>query len=305
MHAADSPATLRRWPAILALILAAALWSLNGPLIKLLDRESVNPVTIACYRSIIGGLVFLPFAAGRWRTLRNVRSGWPIGSVIAFTTMTAAFVIANTMTEAANVIILQYTSPIWVFLLAPWLLREHPGRREGLVLLVAMLGIAVIFAGNARTSLPGLLVALLSGIGYGTLTVMLRGLRPAPPAVVTAMNAFGSGVILLVGVAIWGEFLLSAKQWGLMLLLALVQFTLPYLLFSWALQRIEAHRAALIVLLETVLNPIWTWLIVGEQPPVATLIGGPLILASVAGWLWLAYRRSATTSTGPPLEPTL
>ncbi len=281
----------RQWLAILALVACAGLWSLNGPLIKLLDREGVPGITIACYRSLLGGIVFLPFAVRRLGALRKVSPGWPVASVLTFTLMTAAFVIANTMTEAANVIVLQYTSPIWVFLLAPLLLKEHPGRSEGLVLLIVMMGVAVIFSGNLETSLAGLMVALLSGLGYGTLTVTLRALRSVNPTVVAVTNAFGSGLLLVLPVAVWGTFLLTGPQWGLMLVLALVQFTLPYVLFSWALQHVQAHRAALIVLLEVILNPTWTFLLVGEQPPTATLLGGPLILAGVVGWLLLAWRR--------------
>jgi drug/metabolite transporter (DMT)-like permease len=301
MSAPPSAPAHRRWLAIVALIVCAALWSLNGPLIKLLDREHVSGVTIACYRSLLGGIVFALFARRRLHTLRRVAPAWPVVTVVTFTVMTASFVIANTMTAAANAIILQYTSPIWVFLLSPLLVHERPGRVEGLVLLVAMAGVAVIFAGREDSNPAGLLVALTSGLGYGALTVLLRRLRPVSPFVVAAANALGSGLILLPAVALWGHFGLTTHQWTLMLVLALVQFTGPYVLFSWALQHVEAYRAALIVLLEAVLNPLWTYLIVGEAVPAATLVGGPIILAGVAGWLLLAWRREralrATTGT--------
>jgi DME family drug/metabolite transporter len=289
-----------RWLGTPTLIVCAALWSLNGPLIKLLSQTGVPGVTTACYRSLIGGLVFLPLALGRRGTLRTVGPIWPIATIVTFTVMTASFVIANTMTAAASVIILQYTSPIWVFLLSPLILRERPARADGLALLVSMAGVGVIFSGSAGTSALGLLVALTSGAGYGTLTVLLRRLRSVSPTVVAGLNAFGSGLLLVVPVAAWGRFELTAHQWGLMLLLALVQFTFPYLLFSWALQRVEAHRAALILLLETVLNPIWTYLVVGEVPPVATLIGGPLVLAGVLVSLALAWRRSRSVAALAP-----
>lgn len=289
----DVPYSRRdRWLAVGALLLCAALWSLNGPLIKLLGRGDVPGVTIACYRSLLGGLIFLPFALPRLGTLRRVRVGWPIATVVTFTMMTATFVIATTMTAAANVIILQYTSPIWVFLLSPLLLKERPGRAEGLVLLLAMAGVGIIFAGRAEANLAALVLALVSGLGYGSLTVLLRALRPVSPTVVAAANALGSGVLLAGPVAVWGTFVLTPDQWALMLLMALVQFTLPYFLFSWALQRLEAHRVALIVLLEAILNPTWTFLLVGEVPPPATLVGGPLILLSVAGWLVLTGKSS-------------
>jgi drug/metabolite transporter (DMT)-like permease len=299
MNVVPAGAGSRRWLAVLMLLACAALWSLNGPLIKLLDRVETPAVTIACYRSLIGGLVFLPFALRRLHTLQRVARAWPVASVLTFTIMTASFVIATTKTAAANAIILQYTSPIWVFLLSPLLLNERPGRAEGLVLLVAMAGVGVIFAGNPQTDLPGLLVALVSGWGYGTLTVLLRGLRPVHPTVVAAINALGSGLLLLPAVTVWGTFALTGPQWGLILLLALVQFTTPYVLFSWALQHIEAHRAALILLLEPILNPIWTYLLVGEAPPAATLFGGPLILLGVTGWLVLSWQRERVVPAAP------
>lgn len=300
MPASEKNAPLHPWLGVLALVACATLWSLNGPLIKLLMQEHVPAVTIACYRSLLGGLVFVPFAWSRREALRRVHVGWPIASVLTFTLMTVTFVIATTKTYAASAIILQYTSPIWVFLLAPPLLHEHPRRTEGLVLLIAMAGVAVIFFGNPGTSAVGLIVALVSGFGYGSLTVVLRGLRLVSPAVVASLNALGSGLLLLVPVALWGEFGLTGHAAVLMVLMALVQFTLPYMLFSWALQHVEAHRAALLLLLETVLNPLWTYLLVGEAPPRATLLGGPLILLGVIGWLLLAWRRERS---GPDLAP--
>jgi drug/metabolite transporter (DMT)-like permease len=74
-------------------------------------------------------------------------------------------------------------------------------------------------------------------------------------------------------------------------------------MFSWALQYVEAHRAALILLLETVLNPIWTYFFVGEIPPAATLLGGPLILAGVLLSLAIAWGRSRAADTAPARPP--
>jgi DME family drug/metabolite transporter len=290
----------RQWPGVIALIVCCALWSLNGPLIKLLNAQHVPGVTVACYRSLIGGLVFLPLVWGRRGELRTVPAAWPIGSVLMFTVMTAAFVISTMMTTAANAIILQNTSAIWVFLLAPLLLKERPGRTEGLVLLLAMAGVAVIFFGGRETGLAGLVIALVSGFGYGALIVTLRGLRSVNALVVAAMNALGSGLLLAVPTLIWGTVLLTARGWVLLLTLSLVQFTLPYVLFSWGLQRVEAHRAALIVLLEAVLNPVWTFLLVGERVGTPTLIGGPLILLGVAGWLILSWRRASRPAVAAP-----
>ncbi len=279
------------WLGVGALLLCATMWSLNGPLIKLLDQEKVPAITIACYRSLFGGLLFIPFVLRRGWTIRNVRPAWPVFSVLAFTLMTAFFVKATTETAAANAIILQYTSPVWVFLLAPLLLRERLRWRDGVVLLLAMTGVAIIFCGHKIEEVPPLFYGLLSGVGYGSLTVALRGLRRVDPGTVVAINFLGSGLLLVPAVAAWGTFGLTGYQWFLVMMLSVVQMALPYLLFSWALRYVEAHRAALIVLLETVLNPVLTYLMIGEHVPPATLMGGPLILVSVVGWLVLTWRR--------------
>jgi drug/metabolite transporter (DMT)-like permease len=283
------------WFGVLTLVLCAALWSLNGPLIKLLSQpeESLPAITIACYRSLFGGVVFLPLALRRFGTLRSVGPRWWFGSVVVFTLMTVCFVIATTRTAAANAIILQYTAPLWVFLLAPLILHERLQRSDGVVLLLAMTGIAIIFFGHTAGDLPALALGLASGLGFGLVIVTLRRFRQADPIAVVALNFIGSGLLLAPAVAVWGVFrIASTQQFILVAALGIVQMAVPYLLFSWALRYVEAHRAALIVLLETVFNPLWTYLVVGEPVPTPTLVGGPLILAGVVASMLFTWRRA-------------
>ena len=288
------PVTPRQvWIGSLVLVVCALLWSLNGPLIKLLLASKMPVITIACYRSLLGGLVFLPLSWRRLRRLGRVNRCWPIGSLIVFTLMTVSFVIATSQTAAANAIILQYTAPLWVFMLSPLLLRERFRARDCLLLAPAMAGIAIIFFGHATSDLPALLLGVVSGIGFGGVIITLRGLRNVDPLAVVTWNFLGSGLILAPAVLIWGTFrIVDAEQLLLVLGMGMLQMALPYLLFSWALRYVEAHQASLIVLLETVFNPILTYLAVNETVPTPTLLGGPLIVATVAGWMILSWRRT-------------
>jgi drug/metabolite transporter (DMT)-like permease len=61
-----------------------------------------------------------------------------------------------------------------------------------------------------------------------------------------------------------------------------VQLGLPYFLFSRGLRSIPLQEAALIALVEPVLNPVWVALIIGEIPSFATVLGGAMILAALA-----------------------
>lgn len=291
---------------VMALVLCAGFWSLNGPLIKVLRQPEGDGVaglpgiTIAAYRSLIGGALFLPLAWRRRGSLRGVRPISPIACVLMFTAMTACFVIATTLTAAANAIVLQYLSPIVVFLLSPVLLGVTPRWSEGGVLLLALAGAGVIFFGNPSAELGPLIVAAGSGLGYGALIVLLRLLKGVDPFVVVSMNFLGSGILMAAAIPFvpGGTFDATPKQFAILFLMSVVQFAAPYVLFSWAIRHVEAHQASLIVLLETVLNPIWTYLVVGEIPPGATLIGGPLILASVISWMLLAWRHERDARAG-------
>ncbi|GIX05898.1 MAG: permease [Candidatus Poribacteria bacterium] len=294
MELGAAPRVERRyeWLGIGALLLTAAFWSLNGPLIKLLNAQGqgLGGLEIAFYRSAFGAVLFSPFLWKHRRSLRGAMRLWQLGSVGAFTLMTVSFVVATVQTAAANAIILQYTAPLWVVGLSPWLLQEHVRRTELLVLGLAMVGVGVIFLGNPVTDRLGLTIALISGFGYGMLQITLRGLRSVPPTFVVGANCVGSALLLAPAVGLWGSFRMNGYQLSLMLLMGVVQFAVPYALYSWAVQYVQAARASLIVLLETLLNPLWTYLAVGERVPPATLRGGTLILLAVGSWMVLHWR---------------
>ncbi|HZD41599.1 MAG TPA: EamA family transporter, partial [Terriglobales bacterium] len=113
----------RRHRGRLLLLLTAALWSLAGVFIKFL---SLHPLTIVFYRSLFASAFFL-FFCGKSRRL-------PLPplflTIISYAGAISAFVAANKLTTAANAIVLQYTAPIFVFLLVRFLFRERIARTD-------------------------------------------------------------------------------------------------------------------------------------------------------------------------------
>ncbi len=285
-------AARRSYYAGVALLLAAALmWSLNGALIKLVYEDGRGPhgVIIAFYRSLFAGLCVLPFALGKLHTLRpsvNSRLRIPLRPaalccVVFFALMTVCFVVANTKTEAANAIILQYTSTFWIFGLSPLVLNERARRKDVSLLALAILGILVIFLGNAVTDLFGLLNALGAGLFFGLLNLMIRRMRDSDPAAVTVLNNLGSALLILPLAVVMGGLFVSGKALILLIIMGVVQFGIPYYLYSLGLARVRAYQASLITMLEPVLVPVWTYLAVGEIVPFETLIGGGIILIAL------------------------
>ena len=312
----DAELTRRTYLVGVALVLAAALmWSLNGALIKLVYEDGQGPsgITIAFYRSLFAGLCLLPLARGKLHTLQEPtgrRRPWrlkpaAVWCVIFFALMTVCFVVANVNTEAANAIILQYTSTFWVFGLSPWILKERPCLRDLWILGLAIVGIAIIFFGNAATDLFGLVNALGSGLFYGLLTMMIRRLRDSDSAAVTVFNNLGSAVLilpfLLVMGALSGGLLdglrVSPRAGLLLVIMGVVQFGIPYYLFSLGLVRLVAYQAALITMAEPIFVPVWTYLAVGETVSTWTVVGGGVVFAALIIFLLAASRSRKVIAT--------
>jgi drug/metabolite transporter (DMT)-like permease len=263
---------LRR--ARLCLLFAAVLWSLAGIFIKFL---SLPPLTIVFYRSLFASL-FLAFLVRRSIAVPRVAL---LVSAIAYTAAISAFVSANKITTAANAIALQYTAPMFVFMIVHFLFGEKITGASWISLVSGMLGIAVICAGSAgQPDAAGVMIALLSGLLFSIYMVSLRFLKQFNPGTLTFLNNLVCCLILLPLVG--SELSLSLKEGWIVAVMGVVQLGIPYWLFSKGLEQISVQEASLIVLIEPVLNPIWVALIVGELPSGATLVGGLCIVGSLA-----------------------
>ncbi len=290
---------------VLLVLGAAVLWSLNGALIKLVNDGGQGPsgISIAFYRSLFAGLFLLPIARGKWRTLSantndsaNANASThtkrslsvkthlrpaALWCVVFYTLMTVCFVVANTNTQAANAIILQYTSTFWIFGLSPLVLKEKPHGRDVGILALAVVGITIIFVGEATSDMFGLVNALGAGVFYALLTLMIRRLKNCDAAALTVLNNLGSALLIFPFVLIAGGLAVSGKSIGYLVFMGVVQFGLPYYLFSLGLARIKAYQASLITMAEPILVPVWAYLVVAEVPSVTTMYGGGIVFAAL------------------------
>jgi drug/metabolite transporter (DMT)-like permease len=265
---------LRLRRARLSLLFAAVLWSLAGIFIKFL---SLPPLTIVFYRSLFASLFFAFFVR---RSIAVPRVALLV-SALAYTAAISAFVSANKITTAANAIALQYTAPMFVFMIVHFLFGEKITGASWIALVLGMLGIAVICVGSAgQPDAAGVMIALLSGLLFSIYMVSLRFLKEFNPGTLTFLNNLVCCLILLPLVG--SELSLSLKEGWIVAVMGVVQLGIPYWLFSKGLEQISVQEASLIVLIEPVLNPLWVALIVGELPSGATLVGGLCIVGSLA-----------------------
>ena len=230
--------------AALALLGAAVLFSTGGAGIKSLDFSGWQ---IASLRSGIAALtlvILVPAARRGW--------GWRAGLVgVAYAATGICFVLANRLTSSASAIFIQSASPLYVLLLAPLLLREPVTRRDVFFMVPVALGLALFFVSGE-------------------------------PPVATAPDPLAGNLIACV-VALPMALPLgshSGADWAILAYLGVVQIGLAYLLISRAVVRLTALEASVLLLLEPVLNPVWSWLVHGEVPGPLALAGGALVLGA-------------------------
>ncbi|BDG06290.1 DMT family transporter [Anaeromyxobacter oryzae] len=257
----------------LLLLAAAALWSTAGAAIKLCGLSGWQ---IAGARSLVAG-VFLLFLVPETRRLPSPRV-LLVSVAYAFTVV--LFVVATKLTTAANAIFIQDTAPLWVLVLSPWLLREHPTRGELLAIPVYGLGLGLFFLDELSAGqVAGNLVALASGVAFALSIVGLRRLRHEGPSALV----WGNLVAAAIALPLWPAGPAPrALDLALVAYLGVFQLGLAYYCFSRGLERTPAVEASLLVLLEPVLNPIWTFLLAGERPGPWAIAGGAVVLAATA-----------------------
>jgi drug/metabolite transporter (DMT)-like permease len=258
------------------------LWSINGLIVKSQPLQAIRledrGLVLACYRSLFAVIGLLPLVT--WPKVRFRPQH--LVSALAFTGMNTTYVIGLTRTSAAAASFLQYTSTVWVFLFGWVVLKERIQRGNVVALLSAVAGIAlIVLSEQDQQRADGNLFALASGLGYAAVILSLRWLRHEDSAWLTLLNHLVAGLVLLPVVVPRG-IALSPLQWNLIALLGVVQMGLPYVLAARGVPLLSVQEAALLVLLEPLLNPLWVWLCWGEHVGWPTLLGGGLILGGLA-----------------------
>ncbi len=267
----------------LLVLLAAILWSTSGLFVKspplaLLPEAERGPL-LACYRALFAAAFLLPFV--RRRSIRWRPALVPM--VLSFTAMNVLFVTALTRTTAAAAIFLQYTSVVWASLFGLLFLRERIDRGNLLALVPAVCGIVWIVAGDwSSENFAGNLIALGSGACYAGVVVCLRRLRDEDSTWLVALNHAAAGLILLPWVLSINVRLDSTTQWTLVAAFGVLQMGVPYVLFARGVRWVKTQEAALIPLIEPILNPLWVALIWHETVSETTWIGGALIVGGLA-----------------------
>lgn len=262
--------TDERRKGLVAVVLAAILWSTGGVLIKLL---SLPPYTILGLRALFSAALF----AMLFRE-SVLKFSWNILLVAAFNAaLVTTYVVSMKLTTAANAIFLQYTAPVYLILLEPLLFRFKLQRINILTVVVCLCGMALFFMGDLEIGdMRGNLLALASGVFLAGMMLAQRFNQPAHhEAAIFQGNLL---VALIFMPAVLQGPAPAPVEWGMLAFLGLIQLGLGYALFTYGLKRVPAFESSLLAMLEPILNPIWVLVGYGERPSFTALLGGAVIV---------------------------
>lgn len=257
---------------ILLLVIAAMLWSTSGIGIKWIEW---NPMAIAGVRSGIAFLVLLAcFRKTDWTFNKPILYGG-----ISYAAMVITFVAATKLTTAANAILLQYTSPIYVAILGAIFLSEKPTRQDWLTIVLVGAGMVLFFQEQMSPgNLTGNLLAIVCAMFTAVVTVSMRSQKDNAPF---GAALLGNLITFLCGVPFMFDGCPRIESWIALLLLGCFQLGLSFVLYSTAIKSVTALEAAIITMIEPLLNPLWVFLLLGEKPGFWAILGGTVILIGI------------------------
>jgi drug/metabolite transporter (DMT)-like permease len=259
---------------------AAVCWS-SGALIARL--VATTPWTTSLWRSLFAS-VFLAVVLSVARR-RSILAQWrdggrPVAAVaVCMAIASTCFIFSIANTSVANTLLLMSTSPYVVGLLGWLVLGERVAPRTWLTMGVALAGAVVMVSSSyGRGGLLGDVLAIIMATSFAVATVLVRRhprISMAPAA------ALATAFTFLMALPLATPLATTPRDLALLAFFGIGQFGAGFLLFMAGARLIPAAQTSLIGMLETVLGPVWVWLVLHERPDAASLTGGALILAAL------------------------
>lgn len=264
--------------------------SFSSVLVRIAGNEDAPAFAIAFYRCAFASAILVPLAWVRHRdelrslTTRQWRLALLSGLVLGG--HFATWIPSISLTTVAASAVLVQTQPIWVALFGRFV-GERPTRLGIAGIGVAIAGTLVIsgggFQAGSRAAAGDLLA--IAGALFGAIYVLLgRNLRPSISLVTYTGVVYTTSALALAGVMLatrtpFTGF--SPEVWGLFLLITLGPQFGGHTVFNYLLGHLRASIVSVALLAEPVGAAILALVILGEVPPVSTLVGGAIVLAGV------------------------
>ncbi len=207
-----------------------------------------------------------------------------------FSITNITFVVSIQNTNVANTLVMIATAPMLSAILGAIFLKEPPDKKTWFSIIITFLAIIYIFSdsfklGNFYGDILGFVTAI--GLAVGAVTIRSAKSKNLVPAAVV-----GKLFVAIFAIFFIESFILESKDLIIVPLMCILCVAIPFVLVTIAPRFIPAAEVNLFFLLETIIGPIWVWLIIKEQPSLETLQGGLVIIITIATHSFLKLRNS-------------
>ena len=217
--------------------------------------------------------------------------GYPgIFYVISFSICNITFIISIQNTNVANTLVMIAMAPMLSAILGSIFLKEVPDSKTWIAIIITLVAVSYIFhdsieMGNFYGDLFGLITAF--GLACNAVIARFAKNRDLVPSAV-----IGKLCVAIFAFFFVDTFSLVGTDLIFVPLMCVMCVAIPFVLVTIAPRFIPAEEVNLFFLLETIIGPIWVWLIINEQPSIETILGGSIILLTIAIHSFLKLKQS-------------
>ena len=207
-----------------------------------------------------------------------------------FSITNITFVVSIQNTNVANTLVMIATAPMLSAILGAIFLKEPPDKKTWISIIITFIAIIYIFSdslklGNFYGDILGFITAI--GLAVGAVTIRSAKSKNLVPAAVVGKLFVATFALFFIE-----SFVLENKDLIIVPLMCILCVAIPFVLVTIAPRFIPAAEVNLFFLLETIIGPIWVWMIIKEQPSVETLYGGAVIIITIATHSFLKLKNS-------------
>ena len=254
---------------------------------------NINSWNLIFYRGLIPfllvfiGLIFIY----KIKLLKElINNGWHgVAYAVVFTMTNIVFVISIENTNVANTLIMIALAPMLSAIISFIFLNENPDQKTWVAITITTLAVIYIFydaldTGDFLGNFLGLVAAMGLAIGANII-------RSAKKISLVPSAMLGKLMVALIALLFVDQIKLVDNDLIIVPLMCIMCVAIPFVLVTLAPRYITAAEVNLFFLLETIFGPLWVWLVIREQPSIETIIGGTIIIVTIAIHSTLSLRK--------------
>jgi len=220
-----------------------------------------------------------------------INIGYPgIFYILSFSICNITFIISIQNTNVANTLLMIAMAPMLSAILGAFFLKEIPDTKTWLAIIITLVAIFYIFRDSIEVgNFYGDIFGLVTAFGLACNAVLARFAKDrdlVPSAVI------GKLCVAIFSFFFVESFVLNGNDLLIIPLMCIMCVALPFVLVTIAPRFIPAEEVNLFFLLETIIGPIWVWLVIQEQPSLEVIQGGLVIIITIAIHSFLKLKKS-------------